>query len=163
MSDLEQQRDVLQETMNFMAALTFGVEQTAGRGANGMAYVAGKKLGQKFSEGVEQTEDVEKALDLTRDVLKKNDCLWGFETYKPKGQTELIRKGEDGTEEIDLVFRDCMIRQSLFRYGHEQKQSLCNMMYGFFAGVFEVVVGKKASLEITHAGENACLKTLKIG
>jgi predicted hydrocarbon binding protein len=61
-----------------------------------------------------------------------------------------------------LVFRDCMIRQSLLRFGHPQQGSLCNMMYGFFAGALETIMGKKATLEIRHAGENACLKMLTV-
>lgn len=162
MSDLETRRETLQETMNFMAALTFGVEQITGRGANGMAYVAGKKLGKKFSEGVTKTDDIEKALEETRKVLQDNHCLWGFEPFKLKGQADLVQVTESGDQKMTLVFRDCMIRQSLFRYGHEQKNSLCNMMYGFFAGVLEEVLGAKATLEIDHAGENACLKTLTI-
>ncbi len=55
-----------------------------------------------------------------------------------------------------------MIRQALFRFGHPQEGSLCNMMYGFFAGALESIMGKKATLEIKHAGENACLKVLTV-
>lgn len=68
--------------------------------------------------------------------------------------------GED--EEVLLVFRDCMIRQSLFRFGHAQRGSLCNMMYGFFAGGLERILGREANLEIIHAGENACYKRLRV-
>jgi predicted hydrocarbon binding protein len=55
-----------------------------------------------------------------------------------------------------------MIRQALFLYGHHQKGSLCNMMFGFFAGAVETIMGRKSSLEVLHAGENACLKRLLI-
>ena len=61
-----------------------------------------------------------------------------------------------------LVFRDCMIRQSLFLFGHAQRGSLCNMMYGFFAGALENIMGRQSRLEILHAGENACYKRLTI-
>ena len=61
-----------------------------------------------------------------------------------------------------LAFRDCMIRQSLFVYGHAQKGSLCNMMFGFFAGALENITGRKSDLEIVHAGENACYKRLTL-
>ena len=36
------------------------------------------------------------------------------------------------------------------------------MMYGFFAGALETIMGKKTTLEIRHAGENACLKMLTV-
>ena len=68
----------------------------------------------------------------------------------------------DEGAEVLLVFRDCMIRQSLFRFGHSQKGSLCNMMYGFFAGALQNIMGCESSLEIVHAGENACLKKLVV-
>jgi len=61
-----------------------------------------------------------------------------------------------------LVFRDCMIRQSLFRFGHAQKGSLCNMMFGFFAGALQNVMDRESILEIVHSGENACYKRLII-
>jgi hypothetical protein len=53
-----------------------------------------------------------------------------------------------------------MVRCALFRYGHEQKQSLCMMNHGFFCGYVQKFTGKRAELEILHAGENACLKEL---
>ena len=60
------------------------------------------------------------------------------------------------------MFRNCMVRCALFRYGHEQKQSLCMMNHGFFCGYVQKFTGKRAELEILHAGENACLKELLV-
>ncbi len=61
-----------------------------------------------------------------------------------------------------LVFRDCMIRQSLFMFGHHQKGSVCTMMFGFFAGALEMIMGRQSTLDIVHAGENACYKKLTV-
>jgi hypothetical protein len=69
---------------------------------------------------------------------------------------------DKGEPEMLPVFLDCMIRQSLFRFGHPQKGSLCFMMYGFFSGAIGKIMGKKATLEIIHAGKNACLKRLTV-
>ena len=55
-----------------------------------------------------------------------------------------------------------MIRQSLFTFGHHQKGSLCNMMFGFFSGALQNIMGHDSTLEILHAGENACYKRLII-
>ena len=60
------------------------------------------------------------------------------------------------------MFRDCMIRQALYCYGHDQKGSLCYMMYGFFSGALDNIMGVRSKLEIVHAGENACLKRLQL-
>ena len=67
---------------------------------------------------------------------------------------------KDGKQAVKLVFRNCMVRCALFRYGHEQKQSLCMMNHGLFCGYVQKITGKRADLEILHAGENACLKEL---
>jgi len=50
----------------------------------------------------------------------------------------------------------------LFRYGHEQRQSLCLMNHGLFCGYLQKILGKRVGLEILHAGENACLKELVV-
>ncbi len=162
MDELLKKRRTLQETMNFMAALSAGIEPILGRGANSMTMSAGRNLGRKFSQGARHTDDLLEAIDEVRGILVANNCLWGFEPFKPVDQQELISISENGARQILLVFRDCMIRQALFRFGHPQQGSLCNMMYGFFAGALESIMGKKASLEIKHAGENACLKMLTV-
>ena len=160
MNEIEQRRQTLQETMVFMGALASGIEELVGRPANAMAYVAGKSLGKELSASAEQTDDLEEALQRVRQVLLDNDCLWHFEPFKRKAETQLVTRDEDGLDVIQIVFRDCMIRQTLARFGHDQKGSLCNMMYGFFAGALEAIMGRGSKLEIVHAGENACLKRL---
>ena len=36
------------------------------------------------------------------------------------------------------------------------------MNHGLFCGLLEKIHGKRANLEIIHAGENACLKVLTV-
>src|SRR5512138_3452045 len=154
MTDLLQTRASLQETMTFLGAIASGIEQAIGESANSISYLAGKRLGMKLSENIEKTTDIEQALASFTMVLKENGCLWHFETFQPHDRDELIQSTEEGDEGM-LVFRDCMIRQSLFRFGHHQKGSLCNMMFGFFSGALHNVMGYDSTLEIEHAGENA--------
>jgi predicted hydrocarbon binding protein len=161
-SDLAKQRAVLQQAMNFAPAISCGIEELLGRSANSMTFVAGRKLGKRLTENAKKTVDVIEALDETKRVLADNQCFWNFEPFKPSSESEMIKKREDGAQEIQLVFRDCMIRQCLFRFGHPQQGSLCSMMYGFFSGALENIMGKKAVLEIKHTGENACLKKLTV-
>lgn len=157
--ETRQQRLALQDAMVFLGAIASGTEQAIGESANSISYLAGVNLGKKMSDGVPQTSDILQALDSTRKVLEKNDYLWLFETFKTHDQENIVEENEEGTQ-VMLVFRDCMIRQSLFRFGHAQKGSLCNMMYGFFAGALQNIMGSESSLEIVHAGENACYKKL---
>jgi len=160
--EILKKRRTLQETMNFMAALSAGIEPILGRGANSMTMSAGRNLGRKFSASAKKTDDLLEAIDEVRKVLLDNKCLWGFEPFKPKDQDGYITRNEKGEMQVKIIFRDCMIRQSLMRFGHPQQGSLCNMMYGFFAGALESIMGKKATLDILHAGENACLKVLTV-
>ena len=155
------QRLALQDAMVFLGAIASGTEQAIGESANSISYLAGVNLGKKLSQGVPHTVDIEEALAATRAVLHKNDYLWLFETFKTHDRESAVRVNEEGTE-VMLVFRDCMIRQSLFRFGHTQKGSLCTMMYGFFAGALQNIMGRESSLEIIHAGENACYKKLVV-
>lgn len=154
-------RSALQETMVFLGAIASGMEEAIGESANSISYLAGKNLGKNLSNNIPKTDSLEQALQATRDVLVKNGFLWLFETFKMHDQPELVQQTAEG-QEISLVFRDCMIRQSLFRFGHCQKGSLCTMMNGFFAGALENIMGADSSLEIVHAGENACMKKLTV-
>lgn len=159
--NLEGLRNTLQEAMTFLGAIASGIEEAVGETAKSITYVAGKDLGRRFSEGAGRTNDIEAALAEVRRILEERHCLWRFEPFQPSGRERLIEHRADG-DEIMLVFRDCMIRQSLFVFGHAQKGSLCNMMFGFFAGALESITGRESDLEIVHAGENACYKRLTL-
>jgi uncharacterized membrane protein len=70
---------------------------------------------------------------------------------------------KDGKQHIYLVFKDCMIRNALFHYGHLQKESLCIMSHGIFSGALEAIMpGYDIHLEIEYAGPNACYKVLTL-
>lgn len=161
MTTLAEERATLQETMSFLGAISSGIEDAVGDSANGITYVAGKELGRRFAQEAKRTDNLEEALVEVRAVLTANQCLWHFETFQPSDRESLVCSTAEG-DEVMLVFRDCMIRQTLFLYGHHQKGSLCNMMFGFFAGAVETIMGRTSTLEVLHAGENACLKRLLI-
>lgn len=161
MNDLTETRASLQEAMNFLGALASGIEHAIGDSSNGISYLAGKRLGMQFSNGAPTTDDIEKAILTISKVLVKNKCLWHFEPFKPHDRPSIVlSKGNE--DDIFLVFSDCMIRQSLFRFGHSQKGSLCNMMNGFFSGAILNIMGCESTLQIIHAGENGCLKKLTV-
>lgn len=160
MEDTQELRSILQESMNFLGAIACGLEEALGEPANTVSHLAGEKLGRQFAEG-HCSDDLVTALNDVQQILQTNGCLWQFETFKSKNQENLIQPTENG-DEIKLVFRDCMIRQALFCFGHHQKGSLCNLMNGFFASAIQTIMGREATLEIIHAGENACIKTLLV-
>ncbi|HWR59728.1 MAG TPA: hypothetical protein VN328_12650 [Thermodesulfovibrionales bacterium] len=152
----------LQGLMIFLGSLANGLDEVLGKGAASITNRAGRATGLKTPVKQTEREDVLKALGLVREAMYDIGIHWDFEPYKKKGQAELFVKEDAGTK-VQLVFRNCMIRSSLFRYGYPQKLSLCVMNHGLFCGFFEQIYGVKANIEIIHAGENACLKTLTIG
>jgi predicted hydrocarbon binding protein len=161
MDQIERRRATLQQSMAFLGAMASGIEEAVGEPSNSIAYLAGKKLGRKFSEAASPRDDILEALTEVRRVLSANQCLWYFEPFQLSSHPRIIESTSRG-DEVMLVFRDCMIRQSLFMFGHEQKGSLCNMMFGFFSGALESIMGRRSQLTIVHAGENACLKQLLV-
>lgn len=154
----EDRHGELQGLMVFMASLSHGLEAVLGRGAATITFRAGRTVGLKTAVAEKSVDPVTALAVLDRE-LRKQGIVWPFEPWKPADAPSLVYK-KDGKTALQLVFRNCMIRCSLFRYSHEQKQSLCMMNHGFFCGCLQKITGKKAELEILHAGENACLKEL---
>jgi len=151
-------RDELQGLLVVMASLSHGLEQVLGRGAETVTFRSGKTVGLK-SNIIEKETDLLVALGKVGEALKANGIEWPFEAWKPASEKSFIYE-KDGKLAVKLVFRNCMVRCALFRYGHEQKQSLCMMNHGLFCGYVQKITGKRAELDILHAGENACLKEL---
>ncbi len=150
----------VQGLLVFLASLSHGLENVLGRSASTITYRAGRTIALRDKTEVKET-DVLKALERVRERLQAVGIHWPFEVYKPAAQSDLILE-RDGKKVLRLVFHHCMVRCALFRYSHEQKQSLCLMNHGVFCGHLQSVLGKRADLEIVHAGESACLKELVI-
>jgi predicted hydrocarbon binding protein len=159
--DQNPQLQNLQGLMVFLASASNGLEHLLGRGAPSITFRAGRTAGLKLDVQQEEKEDLVKALDHVWDEMCRIGMKWAFEPYKKASESELITE-EDGKLHMKLVFRNCMVRSSLFRYGHPQKLSLCMMNHGLFCGLLEKVYGARANLEILHAGENACIKLLTV-
>lgn len=150
----------VQGLMVFLGSLTDSLESSMGRGSKAVSARAGRKMG--LNREVAKTEsDPLAALDLVRQEMIKTGIDWPFTLYK-KGPAPELLASRDGVREIQLSFHNCIVRCTLFRYGFPQGMSLCETKHGLFCGLFEKVNGARASLEITHAGENACLLKLKI-
>jgi hypothetical protein len=148
----------IHQVSHFLAALAHACETNLGRSSLSLSVLAGKKFGKEAVQAAEQTTDPFKAIEILRDALAARGIMWDFEAFEgDKGQIF----EEDGKKKIRLAFHTCMVRNALFRYAHDQKQSLCYMAHGVFAGAMErVMPNATVHLEIVHAGPNACLKEL---
>jgi predicted hydrocarbon binding protein len=151
-------RDELQGLLTLMASLSHGLEKVLGRGAETVTFRAGKTVGLKSAITIKEN-DLSTALNGVKDALKGHGIEWPFEIWKPTTAASAVYQ-KDGKTAVKLVFHNCMVRCALFRYGHEQQQSLCMMNHGLFCGYVQKITGKRAELNILHAGENACLKEL---
>lgn len=157
---IEQKRGELQGLQVLMASISHGLETVLGRGAAPITFRAGRTIGCKATVG-EHTTDVLQALEVVDRELVRAGIRWPFELWKPDQATDFFY-AKNGGSAAKIVFRNCLVRSALFRYSHEQKQSLCLMNHGFFCGYLQNVLGKRVDLDIIHAGENACLKELVI-
>lgn len=150
-----------QGMMVFLASVSNGLEDVLGRGAGGITFRAGKTTGLKQKVEATDTANLDHALELVWNEMCRIGMRWAFEPYKLTAEPALVATS-DGRVQMKLVFRNCLVRSALFRYGHPQKLSLCLMNHGLFCGLLEKIHGGKANLEILHAGENACLKLLTV-
>lgn len=152
--------------MRISGALSQTLAKLLGPSSSAPAFLAGKDLAKDAAKDFEKadeflphlTEDIEKALEELTDAFKGG---WRCAVWHKKGVPQ-IRKNEEGNTVIDLVFRECVIRETLKEVNGEQKGPLCRVASGFIAGVLEEVTGKKVELEIIHAGPRSCLKELTI-
>ena len=143
----------------FVGALAHGAEQNLGRASLSICSMAGKRFGIDAVENVQQSDDPVEAVKILREALSDRGVVWDFEPFQ--GSRSTMVEEEDGNNKLRLVFHTCMVRNALFCYGHEQKQSLCQMAHGVFAGAMEKVMpGTSVDLEIIHAGPNGCLKEM---
>lgn len=160
MQDINKKHAELQGLLVFMSSLSHAMENILGRGASPITYRAGRTIGLQ-AEVEKKSKDTKEALDIVHQELQKRGINWEFELWKP-ADTANYSYDKDGKEAAKLVFHNCMVRCSLFRYSHEQKTSLCLMNHGLFCGFLQNITGKLVNLDIIHAGENACIKELTI-
>jgi hypothetical protein len=153
------EKDRLRGIAFLIGSLSHAAEKNFGMGSLSSCVLAGKKFGQEAVEETETTDDVVDAIEILNRALKKRGIVWDFRPFQ--GESESLIEHRNGKQIVRMVFNTCMVRNALFRYGHEQKLSLCYMSHGVFAGAMEKIMpGRKVELDILHAGPNACLKEL---
>jgi hypothetical protein len=162
--DLPTTRKKIQKAMIFTGALAKGTEKLQKKASTAVGFLAGKRVGLNSLANVDvkQVSEPTAALELLSKALLDMGIDWNFEPFKHTHMDSYIEEKE-GKQYIYLVFKDCMIRNVLFHYGHVQKESLCIMSHGIFSGALEAIMpGYTVDLEIQHAGPNACHKILTL-
>jgi predicted hydrocarbon binding protein len=156
--EIDDYEEALHVLMKFVGSMASALEQVSGRGANAIVYQAGKRMGHDAGKLMEKTDNLENAMQELSQILGKE---FFFEMWKPSSQ-ESFTIERSGETEVKLLFRDCVVRQTLRRTGLPQKGPLCYLLYGYMVGAVEEVMDIKGKLDIDHVGPNACLKTLTI-
>lgn len=160
MSTNEQMQRV-QGLMMFLGAVSDGLESVAGRGAEAICFRSGRVVGLKRNVARKE-EDIFMALEAVKEEMREMGINWPFDAqYKKQSDPDIVVRKE-GYREINLPFKNCMVRCTLFRYGFPQGKALCQTKHGLFCGLFQNIYGAKTHLGIVHAGENACLLNLKV-
>jgi predicted hydrocarbon binding protein len=159
MDDLAQTRNRLQHLMVFLCSLWASLEKIYGAGAGAMTAKASKQFGSELASGRGVEDDLLKALKEVNLALGRAGMAWKIEPWKKAEQGDFIFL-EGQKARINLVFRDCMIRNCLLHCGRAPEDAPCRMAHGIYAGAFERLTGGKVELTVIHAGENACLKEL---
>ncbi len=148
-----------QKIAYFLAALAHGAENNLGKGVNSVCTLAGKKFGREAVQESGQAAEPLPALENLVKALAERGLFWEIEPVAGDDGQLIHQEGKE--KKMRLVFRTCMVRNSLFLYSHEQKQSLCYMAHGVFAGAMEKMMpGCSVKLEIVQACPNACLKEM---
>jgi predicted ArsR family transcriptional regulator len=153
------ERKKLQELMMFLGALALGSDKILKQSAIPISRKIGREAVAKAKP--RQTKDLKEAIKILADVLKELGVWWTFYLWKKESDAEFFTKTGNKIE-TKIVFLDCMIRNTLFTIAHQQKGALCYMNHGFFEGALEAITGMKVKLDIVHAGENGCIKTLTL-
>ncbi len=152
----------VQGLMMFLGAVADSLESLTGTGAEAVCFRAGQQVGLNRRVTRKETA-LFPALDAVKEEMRDMGINWPFETdYKRQFDPELVINCDDGSREIKLPFKNCIVRCTLFRYGFPQGKALCQTKHGLFCGLFQNIYGARSYLGITHAGENACLLNLKI-
>jgi predicted hydrocarbon binding protein len=148
----------MQALMDIVGATVGTLESVAGMGARAMSYMAGKSLGKRIGNMLGRQPDVETAIDA---LTERMGDAWKIEMWKPAAEKDMVKKTAKGLQ-CKLLFKDCIVRQTLEREAIPQKGTMCYLTNGYVCGALEVMLGMKGKIDFLHSGNNACLKELNL-
>jgi hypothetical protein len=151
--------ETFQKVAYFCGALAHGAESNIGQGTHSICFLAGKRLAQEALGDSETTSDPVQALKIVAKALASRGIIWEGEEFL--GERAALIEQDGAAKKMRIIFRTCMVRSTLFIYAREQRQSLCHMAHGIFAGAMEKVMpGSSVKLEVIQAGPEACIKEM---
>jgi predicted hydrocarbon binding protein len=156
MADLEVVKNNLEALERVMACLN-AQEEIIGKGTIGVLYQAGRDVGQVEGKQLDRSDDVTTAIRLIDEGEKR---VWNVEIWNQTGSSSPILE-EDGYCKVQVVFRECPIRQVCITQGVRQDGAMCRLAYGYYAGLLSSVMSRKVDLRAIEVGPNACKKEIR--
>lgn len=132
--------------MQVLAAICVSLEEIVGPGSRALLYASGKKYGEKITENVEKTSDIN---DAVKKILEVFHSIWEVE----------MKSGEQ------IIFRKCPIRSLCEKLNIERGEKgfiLCHYVDGMFAGAFSGILGKSVEIKLIKSAPAACIKSILI-
>ena len=152
----EEYETSLHAVMDIAGEMVHIIESATGKGARALCYTVSKGYGAKLGMMLGKKEGLEEAIG----ALNENQDWWNINLWSK--HDEALIEESDGVKKFKIVIRDCTVRQTLLRVNLPQRSTMCHLTNGYIIGALEAMLGVKGNIEITHAGNNACLKEITL-
>lgn len=149
--------NLLSSSLLFLTTLNNGLENILGTAAKGVILNAGLVEGRFIAKNFPRTKFIEKAIDIVNNAFKG---VWDVELFKPKDKDDYFYTNDNGLPSVNVIIRNCPIRQAVLTYNLKQGEPLCYLTNGYLIGMISEITGLRVGLDMLHHGPNACLKQL---
>lgn len=127
-----------------LAGICVSLEEMVGPGLRALLYASGKKYGEKATENIEKTTDLNKAI---KKILEVFHGAWEVEVKNDN----------------QVIFRKCPIRELCEKMGivsGEKGTTLCYYVDGIFAGALSGILDKSVEVKLVKSESAACIKNV---
>lgn len=149
--------ELLHSCLLLLTTLNNGLEDLLGRASKGVIFNTGTKEGHFIGKKFPRTNSIEKAI---ASLNQAYEGIWDVELFKEKDQESYYYEDERGLSAVNIVVRNCPIRQAVLSYDLDQAGPICYLTNGYLCGMIGEIMDKKVGMKILHHAPNACLKKL---